>query len=221
MDPPPGTNYGDKVCKLNKALYGLKQSPRDWFGRFSNFMKTVGYKQSDVDHMLFVKIRGEKTTTLVVYVDDMVVTSNDPDEIKRLQMFLPTKFELKDLGQLRYFLGIEVARSQRAITMCQQKYVLDLLAETDMLDCQLVETPIEVNHGLTLQTSQIPANKERYQKLEVKLIYLICTRPDIAYAVSVVSRFMHAPNEDHMKAVYIILRYLKGCPGKGLFFWKE
>lgn len=78
-------------------------------------------------------------------------------------MVLATEFELKDLGQLRYFLGIKVSRSQRGITICQRKYVLDLLAETDMLDCQPVETPIEMNHGLTLQTGQVPANKERYQ----------------------------------------------------------
>lgn len=213
MDPPPGISCGNKVCKLKKALYGLKQSPRAWFGRFSNFMKKAGYKQSDADHTLFVKNHGKKVTALIVYVDDMVVTSNDEDEIKRLQKLLATEFELKDLGDLKYFLGIEVARSKTGITMCQRKYVLDLLAETGMLECQPIDTPIEVNHGLTLLSDQVPANKERYQKLVGKLIYLSHTRPDIAYAVSVVSRFMHSPSESHMKAVFRILRYLKSAPG--------
>jgi len=99
--------------------------------------------------------------------------------------------------------------------------VLDLLAETGMLDCRPTDTPIEVNHGLMIHPDQVPTNKERYQRLVGKLIYLSHTRPDLAYAVSVVSRFMHAPSVDHMEAVYRILRYLKSSPGKGLFFAKN
>lgn len=218
MEPPPGINCHGKVCKLKKALYGLKQSPRAWFGRFSNFMKKNGYKQSNADHTLFVKQNGKKLTALIVYVDDTVVTGDDPDEMTNLQEVLTKEFELKDLGNLKYFLGIEVARSSQGISMCQRKYVLDLLNETGMLNCKHVETPIEVNNGLTIHPDQIPTNKERYQSLVGKLIYLSHTRPDIAYAVSIVSRFMHAPSEEHMKTVYRILQYLKSSPGKGLFF---
>ncbi|KAJ9561968.1 hypothetical protein OSB04_007128 [Centaurea solstitialis] len=221
MDPPPGTKCGEKVCKLKKALYGLKQSPRAWFGRFSNFMKKIGYKQSDADHTLFVKKNKEKVTALIVYVDDMVVTGDDLQEMSNLQTVLAAEFELKDLGHLKYFLGIEVARSKAGISMCQRKYVLDLLAETGMLNCRPVDTPIETNHKLTIHPDQVPTNKERYQRLVGKLIYLSHTRPDIAYAVSVVSRFMHAPSKDHMEAAYRILRYLKASPGKGLFFGKN
>ena len=220
MDAPPGIECNDKVCKLKRALYGLKQSPRAWFGRFSNFMKRIGYKQSDADHTLFVKNQENKVTALIVYVDDMVVTGNDPQEMDNLQKILAKEFELKDLGNLKYFLGIEVARSKQGISMCQRKYVLDLLTETSMLNCRPVDTPIEMNHGLVIHPNQVPTNKERYQRLVGKLIYLSHTRPDIAYAVSVVSRFMHDPSKDHMKAVYRILRYLKSSPGKGLFFAK-
>ena len=84
MDLPPWTNCASKVCKLNKVLYGLKQSPRAWFGRFSKFMKKIGYKQSDADHTLFIKRKLGKITTLIVYVDDMVVTGNDSREISTL-----------------------------------------------------------------------------------------------------------------------------------------
>ena len=93
----------------------------------------------------------EKVTTLIVYVDDMVVTENDPSEITALQRKLATEFELKDLGNLRYFLGIEVARSAQEISLCQRKYVIDLLTETGMLDCKPTKTTIEVNHGLSIQ----------------------------------------------------------------------
>ncbi|GKA84106.1 putative RNA-directed DNA polymerase, partial [Tanacetum coccineum] len=149
------------------------------------------------------------------------VTGNDPEEIVKMQTILAAEFELKDLGQLKYFLGIEVARSKAGITMCQQKYVLGLLAKTGMLDCKPVDTPIETNHKLSIHQNQVPANRERYQKLVGKLIYLAHTRPDIAYAVSVVSRFMHAPSEEHMNVVYRILKYLKSSPGKGLFFGRN
>ena len=95
---------------------------------------------------------------------------------------------------------------------------MDLLTETSMLDCKLAETPIEVNHGLSIQEDQVPTDKDRYQRLVGRLIYLSHTRLDIAYAVSVVSQFMHSLNKEHMNVVYRVLRYLKFYPGKGLFF---
>lgn len=171
MDTPPRINYNVKVCRLKKALYDLKQSPRAWFGRFSSFMKKIGYKQSDVDHTLFVNNTG-KIMALIVYVDDMVVTENDPDEMKEFQTLLEKEVELKDLGQLKYFLGIEVARSKPRISMCQRKHILDHLTETGMLDCQPIETLIEVNQKLSNFSDHVPTNKEIYHKLVRKLIYL-------------------------------------------------
>jgi len=117
------------VCKLQKALYGLKQSPRAWFGRFNIAMKKFGFKQSHSDHTLFLKHRNKKVTALITYVDDMIITGDDKEEISRLQKHLATEFEMKNLGGLKYFLGIEVARSEQGIFLSQRKYVLDLLSE--------------------------------------------------------------------------------------------
>lgn len=222
MELPPGVMDSEKgkVCKLKKALYGLKQSPRAWFGRFTKSMKAFGYRQSNSDHTLFIKRKASKLTALIVYVDDMVVTGSDTEEIEALKKYLSQEFEMKDLGQLKYFLGIEVARSIQGISMSQRKYTLDLLAETGMLDCKPVDTPIEANHQLGMFPNQSPCDKGRYQRLVGRLIYLSHTRPDIAYAISVVSQFMHNPSKDHMKAVLRILRYLKKSPGKGLLFKK-
>jgi Reverse transcriptase (RNA-dependent DNA polymerase) len=224
MDIPPGYSYSgssSQVCKLKKALYGLKQSPRAWFGRFCRAMKKYEYSQSESDHTLFYRKRCEKITILIIYVDDIIITGDDQDEIKRLQEQLYKEFEMKDLGRLKYFLGIEVARSKEDISLSQRKYVLDLLSETGMLDCRPVDTPVVQNLKLGELQDQVPANKERYQRLVGKLIYLSHTRPDIAYAVSVVSQFMHAPGEQHMEAVFRILRYLKGAPGRGIYFKKN
>ncbi|KAM2062109.1 hypothetical protein TB2_047101 [Malus domestica] len=224
MDFPLGygiENSNGKVCRLQKALYGLKQSPRAWFGRFTKAMKKYGYRQGNSNHTLFIKHKGGKVTLLIIYVDDMIVTSDDTIEIEQLQGYLSSKFETKDLGSLKYFLGIEVARSQEEIYLSQRKYVLDLLSETGMLACKLVDTPIVQNHHLAIYQDKVLTNKERYQRLVGKLIYLSLTRPDIAYALSVVSQFMHAPSEDHMTAVMRILSYLKGAPGKGLMFKKH
>lgn len=217
MDLPPGygiQNSFGQVCRLQKALYDLKQSPRAWFGRFTQAMKKYGYHQANSNHTLFIKCNGNKVILLIIYVDDMVVTGNDTEEIGRRQEYLSSEFEMNDLGGLKYFLGIEVARSQEGICLSQRKYTLDLLAETGMLACKPTETPIVQNHHLAIYPDQVPTNKETYRRLVGKLIYLSFTRPDIAYDVSAVSQFMHVPSEDHMAAVMRILSYLKGAPAK-------
>ncbi|CAO2841169.1 unnamed protein product [Amaranthus hypochondriacus] len=220
MEAPPGFTKGFREgegCRLRKALYGLKQSPRAWFGRFTIAMRKFGYHQSNSDHTLFLKRKGSSITCLIIYVDDMIITGNDEQEIQALKRKLFAEFEMKDLGLLKYFLG----RSKKGIFICQRKYVLDLLAEVGMLDCKPAETPIVVNHGLRIVEGEAAANREQYQKLVGKLIYLSHTRPDIAYAVGIVSRFMHRPQVQHMEAVLRILRYLKGTPGKGIVFWRN
>ncbi|XP_072056225.1 uncharacterized mitochondrial protein AtMg00810-like [Arachis hypogaea] len=143
---------------------------------------------------------------------------SDNEEIARLRRNLFTEFEMKDLDGLKHFLGIEVLRSNKEIFISQRKYILDLLAETGMVDCKPADTPMQVNHGLRLEEDSKLVDKERYQRLVGKLIYLSHTRPDIAYALGVVSQFMHQPQENHMEAVMRIVRYLKGTPGSGIWF---
>ena len=225
MDLPPGCMVPErqkqKVCKLKKSLYGLKQSPRAWFGRFTKSMTTFGYKQSNSDYTLFLKKRHGKITALIVYVDDMIVTSKDLEEMKALKHYLSKEFEMKDLGPLKYFLGIEISRSSKGIFLSQRKYAVDLLHETGMSACQPADTPMEEGLKLCIETSQVPVERGRYQRLVGRLMYLAHTRPDLAYALSIVSQFMHNPGEQHMNAVMRILRYLKSAPGKGILFSKN
>ena len=247
MTLPPGFEKGksNKVCKLKKSLYGLKQSPRAWFDRFSKVLKSEGYKQGLSDHTMFVKTEGGRRCILIVYVDDIIITGDHVDEMSRIKFALGKEFEVKDLGDLKYFLGMEVARSKRGIYVSQRKYILDLLEETGMLGCNPEPTPIippkkrkkkPSKEGESEDDSeteeddieteeeakeQEAVDKERYQRLVGKLIYLSHTRPDIAFAVSVASQYMSDPRKVHMDAAYRILRYLKGTPGRGLFFRKQ
>lgn len=225
MDIPPGFETKatmNKVCKLKKSLYGLKQSPRAWFDRFNKTVKKYGYSQCQADHTLFIKHSTKgKLEILIVYVDDIILTGDYEDELIKLKTLLAKEFETKDLGSLKYFLGMEVARSRKGISVSQRKYVLDLLKETGMLGCKPAETPMDSSTKLGANKDSVPVDKGRYQRLVGKLIYLSHTRPDIGFSVSVVSQFMNDPTEEHMEAVNRILRYLKMTPGKGLYFRKN
>ena len=195
MEPPPGFAkefHDGEVCQLKKTLYGLKQSPRAWFGRFIEVMKKYKYKQSNSVHTLFFKKRNGKITCLIIYVDDMIITGDDEKEIVEPRKNLFNEFEMKDLGLLKYFLGIEVLRSKKGIFISQRKYILDLLVEVGTLDCKPINTLMIQNHGLQMKEEAKQTDRGRYQILVGKLIYLSNTRPDIAYAVGVVSQFMHA-----------------------------
>ena len=137
MEQPPGlVAQGEDglVCKLKKSLYGLKQSPRAWFGRFSSAVGTFGLTQCAVDHSVFFRSVAGKRIWLLVYVDDIIITGDDVIGIQNLKAFLQQQFNTKDLEHLRYFLGIEVAKSRHGTVISQRKYVLDLLSETGLLD---------------------------------------------------------------------------------------
>src|SRR4051812_12485303 len=204
-----------KVCRLKKSLYGLKQSPRAWFDRFRQAVCSMGYKQCNGDHTVVYRHVQTYITILAVYVDDIVITGDDVEEIQRLKTRLWKEFEVKDLGQLKYFLGIEIARSPRGIVLSQRKYVLDLLSETGMLGCKVPSTPVEQNHKLSAEGGD-PVDMEQYQRFVGRLLYLCHTRPDISHVVGVMSRYMHDPREQRMETSRKILGYLKGSTGKGL-----
>jgi hypothetical protein len=153
---------------------------------------------------------------LNVYVDDIVITGDDSKEVLNLKQYLAQEFEVKDLGFLRYFLGIEVSWGSKGIYLSQRKYILDLLRETGMYGSRPTATPIEQNHKLS-STEGKSVDRERYQRLVGRLIYLSHTHPDIAFTVSVVSQFMHDPKTIHLGAVNRILRYLKDVQGEAYY----
>ena len=207
------------MCKLQKSLYGLKQSPKAWFDRFTTFVKSQGYSQGYFDRTLLTKVsKTGKIALLIVHMDEIVLFGDDQAEISQLKQRIGNEFEIKDLKNLKYFLGMEVTRSKADIFVSRRKYTIDLLTKTDMLGCRPADTPIEFNCKLGNSNDLVLVDIEQYQRLVGKLIYLSHTCPDISFAVSVVTQFMQAPYEKHME-VNRILRYLKTL-GKWLMFRK-
>ena len=185
--------------------------------KFSEAIRSAGYVQSKADYSLFTKRNGASFTALLIYVDDILITGNDQKAIDSLKLFLHSRFRLKDLGNLKYFLGIEVSASKRGIFVCQRKYALEIIKDAGLLGAAPVDTPME--KGLKLsEKSDLLKDPGKYRRLIGRLIYLTVSRPDITYAVHVLSRFMNQPRKLHWDAALRVVRYLKGAPGQGLFF---
>lgn len=180
-----------------------------------------GYKQAHRNHTLFYKRQSTGITILIVYIDDIVLNGDDRMDVQLIKKRLATEFNLKDLGNLRYILGMEIARNQTSISILQPKYTLDLLKEMGMLGSKPVGTSIDPNIKLETKPEDSPVEKGQYQHLVRKLIYLPHIRPDISIAMGCFSRFMHATSETRMHAINRILKYLKGMLRIGLFFKKN
>ena len=176
-----------------------------------------GFSKSYADYSLFTYKRGEVFMALLVYVDDLVLTGNNSKACATFKTYLNKCFHIKDLGPLKYFLGIEVARTPRGLFLCQRKYALEIIDECGLLGSKPVEFPMETNHKLALADGPLLTDPTRYRRLIGRLIYLTITRPELCYAVHVLSQFMQEPKEEHMEAARRLLRYLKGNPGQGLF----
>ena len=149
-------------------------------------------------------------------MDDLIISGNDSSAISDFKKYLRDCFHMKDLGLLKYFLGIEVARSNEGIFLCQRKYALDIITETGLLGARPAGFPIVQNHTLATSSSELLQDPEIYRRLVGRLIYLSFTRPDLAYTVHILSQFMQHPRQHHWDAALRCVRYLKGCPGQGI-----
>ena len=174
--------------------------------------------QSEADHSIFYRHSSTSCIYVVIYVDDIVITGNDHLEISQVKQHLFKHFKIKDLGKLKYFLGIEVAQSKDGIIISQRKYAMNILEETGMLNSKTVGNPMDPNVKLLPNQGEPLSDPERYRRLVGKLSYLTVTRSDISFAVSVVSQFLSSPCKEHWDAVTRIVRYIRGAPGKSLLY---
>lgn len=218
MKLPPGFECSDPnmVCRLRKSLYGLKQAPRCWFAKLVTALKEYGFLQSYSDYSLFTYTKTGIQINVLVYVDDIVISGNDSAALCTFKSYLSDCFKMKDLGPLKYFLGIEVARSSAGLFLYQRKYTLDIISEAGLLGAKPSGFPIEQNHKLGLASGDLLEDPESYRRLVGRLIYLAVTRPDLAYSVHILSQFMQEPRTEHWEAALRVVRYLKGTPGQGI-----
>jgi histone deacetylase 1/2 len=213
MRQPPGyqdKRFPDYVCKLDKALYGLKQAPRAWYHRLSAKLQELGFKPSKGDTSLFYFRNNDLDMFILIYVDDIIVASSSAEGTKGLLCALQSDFALKDLGDLHYFLGIEVNKINNGLVMTQSKYSKDVLRRTGMLNCKPCHTPMATSEKLSAYegTPLGPEDSTRFRSVVGALQYLTLTRPDISFAVNKVCQFLHKPTTIHWKAVKRILRYI-------------
>jgi hypothetical protein len=215
------------VCKLKKSLYGLKQSPRMWYQKFDTYMMGLGFTRSKEDHCVYSKLIGDHLIYLVLYVDDMLLIGNNKEIIQDVKTQLSSKFDMKDLGASNFILGMEIKRDRkkRKLWLNQRKYVETILQRFNMQECKPVKVPIPI--GVKLSTDQCPKTHEEeedmshvpYASAVGSLMYaMVYTRPDIAHAVGVLSRYMSKPGKEHWTTVKRVFRYLCGTASYGLCY---
>lgn len=180
-------------------------------------MIQLGFRQSKADYSLFVRNNFEAFVALLVYADDVLIASDNVGAVVDLKVLLDRQFKLKDLRDLKFFLGLEVAKSKEGINLCQRKYALELLDDAGMLGCKPTKTPMDQNLKLSKYEGNELNSLDTYRRLTSRLLYLTITRPDITF-VHRPSQFMAKPRLPHLQATNRILQYIKGTPGHGLFF---
>ncbi|XP_019256443.1 PREDICTED: uncharacterized protein LOC109234851 [Nicotiana attenuata] len=214
MEVPQGLQVDTPgfICKLKKSLYGLKQASRQWYDKLTESLCSKGYVHFVSDYSFFYKKNGSSTPFVAVYVDDVILTGTDLEEINALKKFLHNKFKIKYPGKLHYFLGLEVFYKDDGVLISQRKFAIDLLKEYDCLGCTTVSSPLDCTIKLKATEGSLLTDPTYYRKLVGKLNFLINTRLDITYSMKHLSQFMQSPREPHLKATILVLRYLNVNP---------
>ncbi|CAJ2652014.1 unnamed protein product, partial [Trifolium pratense] len=215
---PDHPNY---VCLLKKSLYGLKQAPRAWYQRFADFVSNIGFSHSKSDHSLFIYQQGNDMAYILLYVDDIILTSSSEGLRQSIISLLASEFAMKDLGPLSYFLGIAVTRHTGGLFLSQRKYAEEIIERAGMTYCKPTTTPVDTKAKLSVSCGSPFKDPTLYRSLAGALQYLTFTRPDISYAVQQVCLHMHDPKDGHMNALKRILRYIQGTLDYGLHLFKS
>jgi hypothetical protein len=226
MRQPPG--YKDKnlphhVCRLDKAIYGLKQAPRAWYSRLSDKLQKLSFMASKGDTSLFFLNNKDVTIFVLVYVYDIIMASSSSSAMIALLRNLEKDFALKDLGDLHYFLVIEVTKINNGILLSQHKYAIKLPKRAGMLSCKPVNTPLSTTEKLTAHEGNVlgPIDSTAYRSLVGGLQYLTLTGPYLAFSINKVCQYLHAPIIVHLTAVKRILGFVKGTLKVGLQILKS
>jgi hypothetical protein len=210
------------ACRLKKSIYGLKQASRQWYLKFDKIIRTFGFTENVKDNCIYVKFKGSRFTILVLYVDDILLACSDKDMLHETKNFLSSNFDMKDLGEASYVLGIEIHRdrSKGVLGLSQKAYFERVLKKFNMHKCS--GSPAPVVKGDKFGTFQCPRNQIEtdqmksvpYASVVGSIMYAqVCTRPDLAFITGMLGRFQSNPGLDHWKAAKKVLRYMQETKG--------
>ncbi|GKB36064.1 retrovirus-related pol polyprotein from transposon TNT 1-94, partial [Tanacetum coccineum] len=214
-------DHPEKVYCLRKALYGLKQAPRAWYDELSKFLMSKGFTKGTIDPTLFTIRYGEDILLVQIYIDDIIFGSTNPKFSKRFEKLMHSRFEMSLIGEMKFFLGLQIHQSPRGIFINQAKYALEILKKHGMEKCDCIGTPMATKPKLDADLSGKLVDQTDYHSKIGSLMYLTSSRPDIVQAVCYCARYQARPTEKHLKEVKRIFRYLRGTINMGLWYPKD
>nr|GEU70221.1 retrovirus-related Pol polyprotein from transposon TNT 1-94 [Tanacetum cinerariifolium] len=214
-------DHPSHVYKLNKALYGLKQAPRAWYDELSMFLLQNHFFKGTIDLTLFIRRFHDDILVVQVYVDDIIFGFTHPRYIQLFSDLMKSRFKMLMMGEITFFLGLQVNQSPCGIFINQSKYVLEILKKYGMESCDPVGTPIEIKDKLDLDQNGTPVDAMKYRSMIGALMYLMSSRPNILHAACLCARYQAKPTEKHLKELKRIFRYLRGTVNMGLWYLKD
>ncbi|GKA87196.1 retrovirus-related pol polyprotein from transposon TNT 1-94 [Tanacetum coccineum] len=220
---PPGFidfEKPDHVYKLKKALYGLKQAPKAWYDRLKAFLIKHEYKMGMVDNTLFTKKKSSNLIIVQIYVDDIIFGSTCQDMCDEFAKIMHDEFEMSMMGELNFFLGLQIKQMEDGIFFNQSKYIKEMLKKFGLEDSKPMKTPMSSDTKLTKDEECESVDSTKYRGMIGSLLYLTASRPDIMFSVCLCARFQEAPKTSHLEAVKRIFRYIKGTTHLGLWYPK-
>ncbi|KAK1414914.1 hypothetical protein QVD17_30677 [Tagetes erecta] len=224
VQQPPGfedKDFPHRVMKLDKALYGLHQAPRKWYETLSSHLMENGFKRGRIDQTLFLKKKDKDLFLVQIYVDDIIFGSTSKELCKEYEAIMQSKFQMSFMGEMNFFLGLQVTQAQDGIFINQEKYIKKILKKFSFENVQSIRTPLDKAHKLEPDESGKHVDQTYYRSLIGSLMYLTASRPDIMFAVCLCARYQANPKESHLQAVKRIFRYLKGKAALGLWYPKD
>ncbi|GJW45686.1 putative ribonuclease H-like domain-containing protein [Tanacetum coccineum] len=221
---PPGfkdPDHPNKVYKVVKALYGLHQAPRAWYETLANYLLGNGFKRGKIDQTLFIKKQKGDILLVQVYVDDIIFGSTNKELCTAFEKLMKDKFQMSSMGELTFFLGLQVTQKEDGIFISQDKYVAEILKKFNYTDVKSASTPVDLEKPLVKDGDADDVDVHLYRSMIGSLMYLTTSRPDIMFAVCACARFQVTPKTSHLLAIKRIFRYLKGKPTLGLWYSRD
>ncbi|GJY25902.1 retrovirus-related pol polyprotein from transposon TNT 1-94 [Tanacetum coccineum] len=212
-------HHPDNVYRLKKALYGLKQAPRVWYDELSNFVVSKGFSKGSIDPTMFITKKGEDILCVQIYVDDIIFGFTNPKLSKNFEKLMHNKFEISMMGELKFFLGIQIHQSPCGIFINQAKYAQEILKKHGMTSCDSIGTPMATK-PLDADLSGTLVDQTKYRSMVGALMYLTTSRPDIVHATCYYARYQARPTKKYLKEVKRIFQYLKNTINMGLWYPK-